>query len=75
VQKRGRAIDPVGYLNELEQRGREKAVAIEIVKLARQDVIHCYRKEGVNHYENCKDVVKKYIDLIQAPDYGAVKPE
>jgi len=73
--ERGRAMDPVGYLEEMQQRAREKAVAIEAVKLARQDVIKCYRKEGVNHYENCKEVVKKYVNMIQAPDYGALKPQ
>lgn len=68
-------MDPVGFLLEREQRSREKAVAIEKAKLARQEVIHCYRKEGVNHYDNCKDVAQKYLEIIQAPDYGAVKPE
>ena len=74
-EQRGRAIDPVAFLLEREQRAREKAVAIENVKMARREVIHCYRKEGVNHYENCKEVAQKYIDLIQTPDYGALKPE
>ena len=41
-------------------------------KILREQVIACYRKEGVNHYENCKDVVTQYLARIQAPDFGMV---
>ena len=62
-------------MHDVEQRARERQVAYETVKLLRQDVINCYRKEGVNHYENCRDVAKTYYDLITKKDLGQLQPK
>jgi hypothetical protein len=72
--QRGRAQDPVAYLHDVEQRARERQVAYETVKLLRQKVIHCYRTEGVNHYENCRDVAQAYYDVIIQKDMGQLQP-
>lgn len=58
-----------------EQRARERQVAYETVRLLRQDVIICHRKEGVNAYENCKDVSQAYYDQIIKRDLGQLQPE
>jgi NADH-ubiquinone oxidoreductase subunit 10 len=71
----GRARDPVKYYLASEQRARERQVAYETVRLLREDVIECYRREGVNHYENCKDVNQKYYDLITKKDLGQLQPK
>ena len=71
----GPAPDPVGYLRSNEQRARERMVAIQTVKLLRKRVIECYRKEGVNHYENCRDVAQDYLDVIKKKDIGQLQPE
>merc|ERR1712028_196725 len=47
-QPYGRASDPVKYYLGIEQRARERQVAYETVRLLREDVIECYRKNGVN---------------------------
>jgi hypothetical protein len=73
--ERGRAADPVQFLLAAEQRARERQVAYETVRLLRKDVIDCYRKEGVNHYENCKEVTKKYYDVVIKRDVGQVHPD
>jgi len=70
----GRAKDPVKYLLAAEQRARERQVAYETVRLLREDVIECYRKEGVNHYENCRDVAEKYYNLVKKKDLGQLHP-
>lgn len=70
----GRAPDPVGYLRDVEQRARERQVAYETVKLLRKRVIECYRKEGVNHYENCRDVAQDLYNVIKQKDMGQVQP-
>ena len=70
----GRAKDPVKFLKSIEQRARERQVAYETVRLLRQDVIHCYRKEGVNHHENCKEVVERYGRVVLKRDVGQVNP-
>lgn len=72
--QRGRADDPVAYLRANEQRARERQVAYETVKLLRQKVIHCYRENGVNHYEKCRDVGQAYFDVITKKDLGQVQP-
>lgn len=63
------------YLQSLEQRARERQVAIETVRLLRRDVIECYRREGVNHYENCKEPVEKYAKVVLKKDVGQVNPK
>lgn len=50
-------------------------MAYETVRLLREDVIECYRKEGVNHYVACKDVNQKFYDLIQQKDMGQLHPQ
>lgn len=72
--ERGRVKDPVGYLQATEQRARERQVAYETVKILRQRLIECYRKEGVNHYEDCRGVAKDYYDTISKKDLGQLHP-
>lgn len=50
-------------------------MAIETVRLLRQDVIDCFRKEGVNHYDNCQKVKVAYYNVITKHDYGQVQPD
>jgi NADH dehydrogenase (ubiquinone) 1 beta subcomplex subunit 10 len=57
-----------------EQRARERQVAYETVRLLREDVIECYRREGVNHYENCQEVSQKFHDVIKQKDMGQLHP-
>jgi hypothetical protein len=71
----GRAKDPVKYYLAAEQRARERQVAYETIRLLREDVIECYRREGVNHYENCKDVNEKFYNLSQKKDMGQLHPK
>mmetsp|Transcript_881 Transcript_881/g.1815 ORF Transcript_881/g.1815 Transcript_881/m.1815 type:complete len:113 (-) Transcript_881:591-929(-) len=71
----GRASNPVKYLQAVEQRARERQVAVETVRLLRRDVIECYRKEGVNHYENCREVVDKYAKVVLKRSVGQVQPD
>ena len=68
--KYGRVADPVAYILGAEQRARERQVAIETVRIVRRDLIHCYRREGVNHFENCRKEAKKYWDVIHMENPG-----
>ena len=71
----GRAHDPVKFLQATEQRARERQVAYETVRILRKDVIECYRKEGVNHYDKCRDVCEKYYNVVIKKDVGQVHPD
>lgn len=57
----GRHTDPVGYALSREQRGRERIIAEETVKIVREQVSQCYQREGVNHYQNCKHLTKQHV--------------
>ena len=65
----------MAYLRGNEQRARERQVAYETVKLMRQRVIQCYRENGVNHYEKCRDVGKAYYDLVAQKAMGQLQPD
>ena len=71
----GRAKDPVKFLLATEQRARERQVAYETVRLLREDVIECYRKSGINHYTDCKEINQKYYDLVTQKDMGQLHPK
>ena len=71
----GRAKDPVKYLLSTEQRARERQVAYETIRLLQEDVIDCYRREGVNHYENCKVKAEKLYHLAKQKDMGQLHPQ
>jgi len=71
----GRAKDPVKFLQAAEQRARERQVAVETIKIMRRDVIECYRREGVNHFENCREVATKYYNVIRKKDKGQLQPK
>ena len=71
----GRIENPVDYLNAREQRAREMQIEIESIKLLRREVITCYRKEGVNHYMNCREQVSNYMKAISDPQMLAPRVE
>ncbi len=52
---------------------REKYVAVEQIKMLREQIKECYHVEGVNHYENCRELVLEYKRRIDLPRYGALK--
>ena len=39
----------------------------------RENLRWCYRREGVNHLENCKDEVAAYVARITVPEFGMLK--
>ncbi|KAL7573280.1 hypothetical protein ACA910_003425 [Epithemia clementina (nom. ined.)] len=70
----GRTVDPVGYLNAVEQRARERQVAIETVKILRERLRTCARREGVNGHENCRKEALDYLEVINRRDIGQLQP-
>jgi hypothetical protein len=35
------------------------------LRLVREQLDKCYRTEGVNHYENCKDLSDRYLTMFK----------
>ena len=62
--------DPVLYYQTQDKWIREYWVHIEYMKMLKDEVRNCYRREGVNHYENCRDLVHEYYARTKAPMYS-----
>ncbi|KAK3252298.1 hypothetical protein CYMTET_38400 [Cymbomonas tetramitiformis] len=57
--------DAIGFYEQREHVVREKAVHVAQAQKLREQVSDCYRKEGVNHLQNCRELVAKYMDSIK----------
>eukprot|EP00277_Geminigera_cryophila_P043327 CAMPEP_0173081664 /NCGR_PEP_ID=MMETSP1102-20130122/17447_1 /TAXON_ID=49646 /ORGANISM="Geminigera sp., Strain Caron Lab Isolate" /LENGTH=98 /DNA_ID=CAMNT_0013956367 /DNA_START=127 /DNA_END=423 /DNA_ORIENTATION=- len=63
----GAKDDPLVNINAREQRTKEAWIKIMSAREARNDLRECYRREGVNHLDNCSQFAKAYLDAINAP--------
>ncbi|MCO5578773.1 hypothetical protein L7F22_032619 [Adiantum nelumboides] len=62
--------DPVAFLEMREFVVREKWIAIERAKILRERVRQCYRREGVNHLQNCRTHVRQYLESLKGVGWG-----
>ena len=53
---------------------REPAQRTRKPTLPPAQLIACYHKEGVNHYQNCRKLAQEFVDLINKPNCGALTP-
>ena len=67
--------DPVLYYQTQDKWIREYWVHVEYMKMLKDEVRNCYRREGVNHYENCRDLVHEYYARTKAPMYSLKGPK
>jgi len=44
---------------------RESWVRAMEARIVQDQLQNCYRAEGVNHYENCRELSEKYITLLR----------
>lgn len=42
----------------------EHALKVQYVKEVRRQLAECYKREGVNHIDNCKELVDAYWEAI-----------
>lgn len=52
-------------LQERETHIRESWVKAMEARLVREELQKCYRGEGVNHLQNCKELAEKYATMIR----------
>ena len=62
--------DRVKFLLAVEEKSKETLVNISTADILREKVRQCYRKEGVNHYENCKEYTEAYLKFLDTHGYG-----
>jgi NADH dehydrogenase (ubiquinone) 1 beta subcomplex subunit 10 len=64
--------DPVKFIEAREQRVRERFVNLAEARLLREELKQCYYREGVNHYQNCRELVQTYLAKIKQHEFGSV---
>ncbi|CAE6424256.1 unnamed protein product [Rhizoctonia solani] len=60
------------YKSTLESRDkviRESWIKAMEARLVREELQKCHKYEGVNHYQSCKELAEKYIDLLKDARY------
>lgn len=57
--------DPVALMRKRDAVMREKLVEVERAKLLKEKLRQCYIKEGVNHFQRCKEWADLYLDSIK----------
>ncbi|KAK9105719.1 hypothetical protein Scep_022563 [Stephania cephalantha] len=62
--------DPVAFFEMREHLVREKLIDIEAAKILREKLKWCYRIEGVNHLQKCKDLVRQYLESTRGIGWG-----
>ncbi|CCM04980.1 uncharacterized protein FIBRA_07178 [Fibroporia radiculosa] len=60
-----RAEELKAKLKEREELIRESWVRAMEAKIVQENITKCYRIEGVNHHEKCKDLVERYAAMLQ----------
>lgn len=65
---------PVEFHIRREMLAREYQIGIERHKLAKERLAHCFRTEGVNQFQNCKELREKYLDLTTDRYHGMIFP-
>ena len=58
----------------LEQLTREYQIAVETQLIVADRLAECARREGVNKWVNCRDLMLRYNDLINDRLHGMIKP-
>jgi len=44
---------------------RESWVKVMELRIVREKLGECYRREGVNHMETCKHLAERYLDMLK----------
>lgn len=66
--------DPISYIRSQEQMAREAEIKIQTVKMLQDEIKQCYRREGTNHYQACRELTVKYREMIKDPYFNWMKP-
>lgn len=65
----GEAETAVQKIEQKQSETRAHLMALEEVKMLREDVAHCYLTEGVNHLQNCREKRIAYVERIQSKKF------
>ncbi|CAM9285489.1 unnamed protein product [Chrysoparadoxa australica] len=66
--------DLIKWSQSREQGIREEMIAAERLRILRNKMAWCYKKEGVNHYVKCRHLTKRYWEMLDSGNFGAPLP-
>jgi hypothetical protein len=49
---------------------RESWVKAMEARLVREELQKCHKFEGVNHYQSCKELAERYVDMLKDAKVG-----
>lgn len=64
------SFDSIDYNNPRQVRDaqqtliREQAVRVKALEVVRKALERCFETQGVNQFENCKEIAERYLDLL-----------
>ena len=58
------------HVQARQQLARERVIAGAELKVLHEQLKWCYHREGVNHYENCRELVALIAAKSRSPYYG-----
>ncbi|CAM9011987.1 unnamed protein product [Wickerhamomyces anomalus] len=56
--------DPIALRSAQESMLREQWIRSNALRVCRRALEKCYRHHGVNHYEECRDLAEKYMQML-----------
>ena len=63
--------DPVRVHDYIQARSKEQMVNMAEALLLRKQLKECYYREGVNHYQNCREIAQQYMTKINGHCFGS----
>jgi hypothetical protein len=52
----------------------QQLIRAEEISILRDKLKWCYRREGVNHYQNCRELANQYMEMLGEMKSGYLKP-
>ncbi|TPX59001.1 hypothetical protein PhCBS80983_g02805 [Powellomyces hirtus] len=66
--------DRAAVIKSRDEFYREQMVRIQEVHIVKDKMRWCYRREGVNHLQNCRHLSQQYLDLMKEVRGSPIKP-
>eukprot|EP00285_Hemiselmis_virescens_P015347 CAMPEP_0173389684 /NCGR_PEP_ID=MMETSP1356-20130122/13029_1 /TAXON_ID=77927 ORGANISM="Hemiselmis virescens, Strain PCC157" /NCGR_SAMPLE_ID=MMETSP1356 /ASSEMBLY_ACC=CAM_ASM_000847 /LENGTH=124 /DNA_ID=CAMNT_0014346911 /DNA_START=24 /DNA_END=398 /DNA_ORIENTATION=- len=68
IPNSGKKDDPMTNFSRKEKENRQAWISIMRTRDIRHQLRECFRREGVNHVENCREFALAYIEAISQPN-------
>lgn len=65
--------DIIEITQQRDSHFRKQLENVQEINRKRENLKWCYRREGVNHLQNCRELSLEYISMISAPVFTAYK--